>query len=161
MHRAGFVLLTLATLASCDSSPADVAGDYTLAITNHDNGCSFQNWTVGESSSNVPLTITQNGHDVTAILEGVTGVWVEAGLGSKTFTGDVTGNALEVTLYGTRSGTQGGCAYTVNATAYATLAGDTLTGTIEYTPATNGSPDCGALEGCVSEQAFNGTRPPP
>jgi hypothetical protein len=31
----------------------------------------------------------------------------------------------------------------------------------KHTPATNGSPDCGALEGCVSSQALDGTRPPP
>jgi hypothetical protein len=31
----------------------------------------------------------------------------------------------------------------------------------DYTLAINGSPDCGALEDCVSTQAFNGTRPPP
>jgi hypothetical protein len=154
------MLVALVAVASCDSSPADVAGDYTLAVTNHENGCGFQNWTEGESSSNIPLTVTQNGRDVTAILEGVTGVWVEALLGSKTFTGGMSGHDLDVTLYGTRALTQGGCAYTVNANARATLSGDVLSGTIDYTPATNGSPDCGALEGCVTTQAFNGTRPP-
>jgi hypothetical protein len=160
MRRAAVTLLALVALASCDSSPANVAGDYTLAVTDHANGCGFQNWTEGESSSNIPLTVTQNGHDVTAILEGATGVWVDAILGAKTFTGTMSGHEMDVTLYGTRSITQGGCAYTVNANAVATLSGDTLAGTIDYTTSTNGSPDCGAIEACVSTQAFNGTRPP-
>ena len=161
MRRAPFISLALAILlCSCDTSPVDMAGSYTLAITNHENGCGFQNWVEGESSSNVPLTITQSGNDLTAILEGATGVWVDAILGEKTFTGTASGHDLEVVLHGTRALSQGGCTYTVIATARAELSGDMLTGSIGYTPATNGSPDCGALEGCVSTQAFNGTRPP-
>jgi len=160
MQRA-ILLLALTALASCDSSPVDFAGDYTIAVTNHDNGCGFQNWTVGDSSTNIPLTVTQSGSDVTAILEGVVGTWVETILGERTFTGSASGHEMDVTLHGTRSYTQSNCTYTVNAHAVATLSGDTLAGTIGYTPSTNGSPDCGAIEGCVSTQAFNGTRPPP
>ena len=159
--RRALMLLALLALASCDSSPVDIAGSYTLAVTNHENGCGFQNWTENESSSGIPLTVTQSGSDVTAILEGLTGTWVEALLGARTFTGDVRASEMDVTLHGTRSYTQSNCTYTVNAHAVATLSGDTLAGTIGYTPSTNGSPDCGAIEGCVSTQAFNGTRPPP
>jgi hypothetical protein len=159
MRRAS-MLLALVALCSCDSSPVAIAGNYTLAVTNHDNGCNFSNWVVGDNSTGIPLTVTQNGSDVTAMLEGATGVWVEAVLGDRTFTGKVSGDKMDVTLYGTRSLTQGNCTYTVNARAVATLANDALTGSIDYTPATNGNPDCSTIDGCVSTQAFNGTRPP-
>ncbi len=160
MQRA-IILLALAALASCDSSPVDFAGDYTIAVTNHDNGCGFQSWTVGDSSTGIPLTVLQDGSDVSATLEGAVGAWVDALLGGKTFTGAAGGHEMDVTLHGTRAYNDGACTYTVTARAVATLTGDTLEGTIDYTTATNGSPDCGAIEGCVSTQAFNGTRPPP
>ncbi len=160
MQRA-IMLVALATLASCDSSPYDFAGNYTLSVTNHENGCGFQSWTEGDSSSSIPLTIMQNGSDVTATLEGITGTFVNGLLGDRVFTGTVSGHDIDVTLYGTRSLSQGNCTYTVNARAQATLTGDTLEGTIEYSPATNGNPDCSTIDGCLSTQAFNGTRPPP
>ena len=41
-----------------------------------------------------------------------------------------------------------------------TLDGDALSGDILYRAATNGHPDCAAIEGCISVQKYNGTRPP-
>ena len=41
-------LASLLALAAC-TSPADVAGTYTIALTNRANGCNLQNWTVGET----------------------------------------------------------------------------------------------------------------
>jgi len=38
--------------------------------------------------------------------------------------------------------------------------GDTMTGRINYTPATNGNSDCAAVSGCLTYQEFNGSRPP-
>lgn len=132
-----------------------------MAVTNGENGCEFQNWNQGDQSSGIPLTITQDeDSQVTATVGGVTGALVQAILGSNVFTGDVHASRLSLTLFGTRSYTQGDCAYTVNAEVKATLNGDVLGGTIDYHASTNGSPDCGALEGCTSEQDFNGTRPP-
>jgi hypothetical protein len=161
MRAVPLVLAVLAVpLASCDGGPVDAAGTYALALTNRDNGCGFQSWTVGESSTNVPLTVTQSGEAATALIEGAAGAWVELILGSRAFTGTVHGHTLDLDLHGTRAGSQAGCTYTVVAHAHATLTGDVLAGTIDYTTATNGSPDCGALEGCVSSQDFNGTRPP-
>jgi hypothetical protein len=48
----------------------------------------------------------------------------------------------------------------VNAELKGTIVGDVLDGTIDYKSSTNGSPDCGAVQNCTSEQAFNGSRPP-
>jgi hypothetical protein len=62
--------------------------------------------------------------------------------------------------FGTRSFTSGDCAFTIKSTAQLELSGDALAGSIEYTPVTNGSPACGELEQCVSEQLLSGTRPP-
>jgi hypothetical protein len=148
------------TLAACSSSPADVAGSYSVNVTSRDNGCSLQNWTVGQMSSNIPVTITQDGSDVTASVTGLTGTYLDVVLGSHDFTGTIDGNDLDLTLYGTRSGTMGNCTYTYNAVLTGTLDVDTLTGQIQYQAKTNGNPDCGTLEGCASVQDFNGARPP-
>ena len=149
-----------AGLAGCSSSPANVAGSYSVNVTNRDNGCSLQNWTVGAMSSNIPVIITQDGADVTASVTGLTGTYLDVALGSHDFTGTVDGDQLDLTLYGTRSQTMGNCTYTYNAVLSATLDVDTLTGQIQYQAKTNGNPDCGALEGCASVQDFNGARPP-
>jgi len=156
--------LTLAALAAgCGGGdPADVAGDYTIALTNRENGCAFANWTVDSTASNIPVVVTQ-GEDrsqATAVVNGAAGLYLDVLLGSRTYTGDVDGSHLDLILYGTNSATQGNCTYTVNSEIDAVLRGDVLEGDILYHASTNGSPDCGALENCTSRQEFNGTRPP-
>ena len=155
--------ILVALLAGCGSgSPADVAGNYTLAITNRDNGCNFMNWTVGEMATNIGFTVTQTAEgDVSGIVNGVVGTYLTLVVGSNVFNGTVSGNDLDLTLVGSRAYMQGQCTYTLRATARASLDGDFLAGTIDYTTATNGHADCGTLEGCHSLQDFNGTRPPP
>ena len=164
--------LVLAAPWGCGGSDStvDATGEYTVGVTNGQNGCGFQNWNQGDQSSGIPLSITEaevtdpetgnTATQVTATVGGVTGALVQAILGSNVFTGGAHASRLSLTLFGTRSYTQGGCTYTVNADVNATLSGDVLGGTIDYQTSTNGSPDCGSLEGCTSEQAFNGTRPP-
>jgi hypothetical protein len=161
MRRCAILAITILAAACGDGSPTNVAGDYTLALTNHENGCSFQTWTVGDTTTGLPLTIVQNGTAVTGVIGGAAGTWMRLVLGSDAFAGTVTGNALHLVLNGTRAYTEGGCTYTIIGTADAEVAQDVLTGGIVYTTATNGSPDCGALAGCQSIQVFNGTRPPP
>lgn len=160
-HALATLALTTLALAACGGDdPADVVGDYTLQITNGDNGCAFDGWNEGAVTSDVPLTITQDGAAATATLEGVVGGYVELVLGARVFTGEVDGARLALTLFGTRSATEGNCTYTINAEVDATLDGDLLEGEIRYVPATNGNPDCAPLEGCANVQLFNGTRPP-
>ena len=153
----------IALLAACGSDPADVAGQYSLSLTNRDNGCNFANWTVDETASNIPITMTQSTEDMsmaTAVVGGAAGVYLDVLLGSRTYTGDVDGSSLLLTLFGQTTGMDGNCTFTVNSVIDAQLDGDVLSGEIRYEKATNGNPDCAASEGCASRQDFNGTRPP-
>jgi len=155
------LIALIAALAGCsDDLPVDVAGTYAMNITNGDNGCELQNWTEGESSTGIPVVVVQNGADATARIDGVVGAYVELVLGSREFDGRVSGNAFDAELFGTRQGTQGGCAFTMNAELDSSLARDTLTGTISYIPKTNDHPDCGLLQTCRSVQMMNGLRAP-
>lgn len=153
-------IATLLFAVACDTEPADVAGDYSIALTNRANGCSFTDWEVGNTASNIPLTITQEEANVSGTVGGASGGLLNLWLGSNVYQGTVTGDSVTMTIYGERSSTEGNCTYTINSTIDADLNGDILSGDIEYTAATNGNPDCGAIEGCVSLQEFNGTRPP-
>jgi len=162
MRTASFVLFAtvLSVTSACGSDPVDAAGDFSISVTNRENGCSFANWTEGDSATNIGLTITQDGSDVTGTVTGATGGFLDLVLGDHVFRGSADDSGVSMTIFGTRSATQGNCTYTVNATADADLAGDVLTGNILYQAATNGNPDCADLEGCTSRQEFNGTRPP-
>lgn len=154
-------LLAASLLATgCDEDPADVAGNYTLSLTNGQNGCNFANWTEGDTSTGVPLTVTQAGESITGTVGGAGGIFLNLWLGDNVYSGTVKGSDLRLTLYGTVSNQTGNCTFTVNSNVAAEINGDVLVGTIRYTAATNGNPDCAPLEGCASLQSFNGTRPP-
>src|SRR5262245_50701914 len=112
--RAIVVSLVLA-LVACGGSPADVAGNYTVSVTNGPNGCPFPNWTVGESATNIPVTVAQDGSNATATVEGGVGTVLMVGLGSRVFAGDVDGSGLDLELIGTAVQTSGSCEYTYNA----------------------------------------------
>jgi hypothetical protein len=161
-----WLLVALCTpVAACggDDDPVDVAGDYSVAITNRDNGCDLQPWAVGDSNSGIAVTITQDAKDkgtASATVGGLAGVFLTAAVGGNQFTGSVDGDELDLKLLGTTSHSKGNCTYTYNAVISGVLAGDALTGKISYQAATNNGPDCGALTGCSSVQDFNGTRPP-
>ena len=144
----------------CSSDPVDVSGAYTISVTDEANGCNLMNFNQGDSSSNIPAAVTQTGSTTAVKITGLVGAYLTAVLGSAEFQGTVDGSSISATLFGTRSSTSGGCAYTYDALLEGDLAGDALTGTITYTPKTNGSPDCSSIEGCKSVQNFNGTRPP-
>lgn len=152
--------LLVCTLTACSSSPADVEGSYTMAITNRENGCNFQNWTSGESATGIGVTFSQEGEDVSATIEGATGTFVELWLGSRVYTGKVDGDRVAVDLFGNRSQNMGNCAFTYNSRIVGDASGDTMTGRVEYRAAGNGNPDCASIDGCLTFQEFNGTRPP-
>lgn len=150
---------TLALLGASCGGDVDPTGDFSISVTNRENGCGFDNWTEGNTATGIPVTITEDG-EVRAEVGGAAGVFLGVVLGSNIFTGSVDGDQLDLTLFGTTSATQGNCTYTINAVLDGTLDGDVLTGDIRYTAATNDNPDCSTIEGCVSRQQFNGTRPP-
>jgi hypothetical protein len=163
-RTAAIALLALAAhlLAACGGgdTPADLAGSYTIAITNGDNPCQFQNWNAGAKTSGIPLNITQDGANLTATVQGAAAVELTLLLGSADYKGTASGAGFELDNFGTSSFKNGNCAFTIKSTVNGTIAGDVIMGTIDYTPVTNGSPNCGALAACMTEQLFNGTRPP-
>jgi hypothetical protein len=149
----------LLCMAACSTEDADVTGDFSITVTNRDNGCNFAQWTAGVSSS-AQVTLAQTGSDVTATVTGVGAIALELLIGGRVFAGEVRGNTLELTLFGTRSNMMGNCTYTFNAELHAVIDGDVLTGQIDYLAATNANPDCDGITSCRSFQDFNGTRPP-
>lgn len=153
-------LVLLAVLASCSSDPAQIGGTYTVGVTNRDNACNFPNWTVGAMTSGVSVDITQSGENATANVTGGTGVVLDFAFGSSAFTGTVSGDSIDLKLQGTRVQTTGNCTYTYDGEILGTATGDILTGRINYTPATNGHTDCASVDGCLTYQEFNGSRPP-
>jgi hypothetical protein len=106
------------------------------------------------------VTISQTDDSVTAEVGGAAGALLELWLGSNNYTGSVDGNHLELELEGENNMTMGTCDYHYISIIDADLDGDVLEGEIRYETVTDGTPDCGELEGCSSVQAFNGTRPP-
>lgn len=155
------ILFTLLAVAAVGcGEPDNVAGSYTIAITNGANGCNIANWTEGDTSQGIPVTITQDGESATAVVEGLPSIGLALLFGSSSFQGEVSGSSLDLNLYGSNSFSEGNCTYTYNGRIEAELTGDILTGEIRYRAATVDNPDCAPIEGCVSIQRFNGTRPP-
>ena len=158
----GSILLALLTVLGACTSDADVAGNYTVALTNRDNGCNLGNFNPGNTSTGVGVVITQNGSKITVTVNGLGGVALVALLGANgnVYTGGVDGDDFDVDAIGTRPNNTGNCTYTYNSTISGTLNGDALEGKILYTVADNGNSDCAQVHGCLSYQDYNGTRPP-
>jgi hypothetical protein len=161
--RALLPLVPLVLVAACgstDTPTADVSGKYTLSLTKKNNGCAFANWTVGETSQGVVMTVTQNANTATGTVEGLGAVALDLVLGTHVFSGTVTGSVADLQANGSRAASQGTCAYTVNAHVNLVLTGNAVNGSIVYAPKTNGSADCGVLNSCTSTQDIAGSRPP-
>jgi hypothetical protein len=158
-----WLAITACPLAGCshgDDAPANVEGSYTIAITNGANQCQLQNWNEGAKTTGIPLTITQDGKNLMVTVEGAAGAVISVLLGSADYEGHVDGNGFTLDNFGTASFKNGSCAFTIKSTVNASISGDVIMGSIDYTPVTNDSPACGGLEACTSKQLFNGTRPP-
>lgn len=147
-------------VAACGSDDVNAAGDYTVTVTDGDNGCNLPSWTTGATST-ATVTLTQSQNNVTAVVTGVAGVVLDLGLGGHSFTGKITGSDLDLHLFGTRSNTTGNCTYTLNAGIRAVVSGNMFTGQIDYKSATNGNPDCSSITNCDSFQDLSGTRASP
>jgi hypothetical protein len=138
---------------------ADVAGDYSIAVTNRSSTCGFDNWQDGATTQDVPLQVTQDGTAVSATIGGDAGTLVALWLGSATFHGAIEDSTLAMTIDGAPA-TSGTCTYSIHAHVDAVSSGDFMEGTLLYTIETNGSAECGDVDGCEAMQDFNGTRPP-
>jgi hypothetical protein len=118
---------SLILFAACGGD-ADVAGNYTIAVTNTDNGCMFDTFTVGETNTAIPLVITQSESSLSAEIGGLAGAAFNVVFGSDMLSGEVDGEDVELRVFGTPSATEGGCTRTANATASGTIDGDFLSG---------------------------------
>lgn len=150
---------SLALLASCGGDPVDVAGTYTINLTSGPNGCELDGWTEGETTSGVPVVITQDGSSVTVTVQGVAAGYLDLVVGGHVFEGAVSGDHIDATLTG-RAGSEGSCAFTQIVELDADLEGDLLTGALRWYARTNGLADCGILNSCQNTQQLNGARPP-
>lgn len=150
--------MLLAAACGSDESPANLAGTFSVNTTNGKNTCSFD-WTEGDSSSGVPVVITQDGATIHVSVNGAAAVGLALLVGTNEFDGSVDGHSFDATAYGKLPRTSGNCTYTVNGRIRGSVSGDTIQGTVTYTPAGNGNPDCAALS-CEAVQQFNGARPP-
>jgi hypothetical protein len=157
--RIAWIALALALPLAGACSDANVAGNYTVALTNRADGCSI-GWTSGEQAT-ATFNVMQSGSDVTLTVNGLAAIFVGSVLGTSTFTGDVSGDELDLGVTGTVARSSGGCMYTINGKVSATQDGDTMSGRVEYRAATNDHADCGSRASCLSVQEFNATRPPP
>ena len=154
------LLAGIAALAACGSDPVNAEGTYTISVTNRDNGCNFNNWTVGDSAAGIQVVVNQEGTAVNADVMGATRVYLDLILGSHVYNGTVDGSDLNLDIVGTRSAAMGNCTLTIDSQLLATLNGDVLTGRLNYHYHGNGNSDCAPYDGCTSFQEMNGTRPP-
>ena len=153
--------LLLVLLAACGGgSDANVEGNYTMGVTNRENGCNFNGYTVGNQGM-VAVNITQNGSDASATVTGGGGFLLALVVGSNVYTGEVDGSDVDLAIIGTIGATMGNCAYTYNSEIHGKADGNSMSGRIEYRAVTNMNSDCGAITGCLTFQEFSGSRPPP
>jgi hypothetical protein len=167
MGMDGRILLAAMLAMGCGSSngtPADVSGTYTLNLTNGENECMYQNWTMGATAAGgVTITLAQDTADpskVTGSVQGLVAALVALVYGSAEFAGTVSGSTVQMKLEGTRTASTGNCAYTPIARLTAVASGDNINGTIKHSLQTNMTSDCGYRNSCVNTQTFAGARPP-
>lgn len=139
--------------------PADISGNYSISVTDADNGCQLGNWVAGQSAQNIQFVVTQNGAALTGEVKGVAAIYFAlAGIGP--LQGSASGTHGNVTAVGTTSIKDGTCAFFYRVTADFTLTGNAINGTMTYSHSTNHDPSCGYHETCTSTQNVSGSRPP-
>lgn len=146
--------------AACSDDPADIAGEYTASLTLRDNGCQLANWEPGNTASQIPISITQEGSSASADVGGLARLALDLALAGHVFTGAVDGDHFTLKIIGTRPQTSGNCTFTYDATMTGAIDGDAISGRVSYTTATNNNSDCAALRSCVSYQDYSASRPP-
>lgn len=154
-------LLGCSSSASVGDEPAplDVAGSYTISLTYQENGCELENWQEDETLSGVALEVSQEDTAVVGTVEGVTGGVLALIHGSNVYEGTVSGQRVEMTIYGEYPLKEGNCSYSLNNVFVGDWDGDFISGTLKFTTQTNGNSDCEPVE-CSSNIAFTGSRPP-
>lgn len=141
-------------------SPADLAGDYTVALVNHENTCPDvpDTWE-GGMTEGVPFSIEQKGVKLTAETMGASALAFIVRTGSNAFAGEIHGSHFVLVDHGTKLDMYGDCSYTLDVIVEGDLDGDTISGTVTYKPVIDGSSACADYD-CAAVQGFSGTRPP-
>jgi hypothetical protein len=154
------ILLAIVGLCvcACGSSSVDVSGAYSGPVTNGANSCPGT-WATGQTSA-ADVTIAQTGANVSIQVMGAAGLLLQLGFGTNAFTGSVRGNHIDALIIGSVQATAGGCQYSFNGSLSANVSGNTLSGSITYTPKTNGHADCDSMSitGCSRTQSFTMTK---
>jgi hypothetical protein len=154
-------LVLVAAVAGCSASseppPAAVAGNYTLTVTDQQNGCSVENFATNASQTGITIAIAQNGGFLSATVMGSSGLVLAFSTGD-TISGTIEGE--EASLSSSASHMQGNCAYSTTATANIAFHNGQAQGTMLYTDTGNGDPSCGVMQQCTSTQTFTGTLMP-
>lgn len=153
------VVGVLVLVGGCGGEPANVAGMWSMNVTNGENGCSIDNWTVGDTTEAVPLTLTQADATVNGSVGGTVGVGANLVFGTNQLSGLASGRHVDLRLVG-RAQSSGSCAYTPVLDLSADVNGDTMSGTITWSYDTNSSADCGYRATCETVQSMNAARPP-
>jgi hypothetical protein len=138
--------------------PADVAGEYVVSLTNGASNCTTVDWMEGQMTTGVMFTIRQDGSAVTAEAGGEAAVYFVLLTGSNKFAGTVHGNAFTLIDHGPAVSQSENCSYTLDAIVEGTLEGDTITGTLTYSPVVGDDPAC-AQYACAAVQDYTGVRP--
>ncbi len=138
--------------------PVDVSGEYVVSLTNAASNCATVDWMEGQMTTGVMFTIRQNGTAVTAEAGGDAAVYFVLLTGSNKFAGSVHGNAFTLIDHGPAVAQSGDCMYTLDAIVEGTLEGDTITGTLTYSPVVDDDPACGQYA-CAAVQDYTGVRP--
>jgi hypothetical protein len=161
MHWNKLFVLGILSAACGSSTPTNFAGTYTITIVDGANACQFPNWNPGDASTNITAQITQDASLAQIMFPPNTlvGAYMLVVLGTDSFSGQVTGNEFKASYLGSKPITQGSCTYNVKVDLDVTLdTNDLVSGTLTYTPLTNGDASCGALNACSNVQTVNGAR---
>lgn len=157
--RTILLALVVAAVVACsgnsgDQPTAQVAGNYTLTITDDQNGCNVENFTTNATQSGTMVAITQDGTSLTATAMQTMGLVLAFAAGD-TLSGTIDGS--EASLTASSGLTQGNCAYATTVTTTIHFSDTQMQGAMLYSEMGNGSSDC-AFQQCTSTQTFTGSR---
>lgn len=140
-------------------TPANVAGDYTVDLVNHENTCpdAASSWKEYGTTEGVLFSIEQKGVKLTAETMGQAALAFIVRTGSNAFAGEIHDAHFVLTDHGTKEDMYEDCTYTLDVVVEGDLDGDTITGTVTYEPVVSDSDLCQDYD-CAAVQAFSGTR---
>jgi hypothetical protein len=140
--------------------PVDFTGLYTGTSTNGASNCPGT-WNMGGMADG-EANLVQSGSDVQFQMQGGTGIAFLLAFGSASFSGKANGKHVDAAIVGSPTTMTGSCSYTWKGSLAGDLSGDTLNGTLTYTPnITTAHADCDTMKvtGCSRVASFGYTRP--